>query len=32
VNNYVERIFDPKREGVMEDWRKVHNEELQNLH
>jgi hypothetical protein len=25
-------IFGPKRDGVMEGWRKLHNEELHNLY
>jgi hypothetical protein len=24
-------IFGPKRDDIMEDWRKLHNEELHNL-
>jgi hypothetical protein len=28
----LRRIFGPKRDGVMGDWRKLHNEELRNLH
>jgi hypothetical protein len=30
--NRVLRIFGPKRDGVMGGWRKLHNEELHNLH
>jgi hypothetical protein len=30
--NRVLRIFGPKRDEVMGDWRKVHNEELHNLY
>jgi hypothetical protein len=26
------RIFGPKRDDVMGDWRKLHNEELHNLY
>jgi hypothetical protein len=26
------RIFGPKRDGVMGEWRKLHNEELQHLY
>jgi hypothetical protein len=28
----VLRIFGPKRDEVMGDWRKLHNEELHNLY
>jgi hypothetical protein len=28
----VLRIFGPKRDGVTEGWRKLHNEELHNLY
>jgi hypothetical protein len=28
-NRVLRRIFGPKRDGVTEGWRKVHNEELQ---
>jgi hypothetical protein len=28
----LRRIFGPKRDEVMGDWRKLHNEELHNLH
>jgi hypothetical protein len=28
----LRRIFGPKRDGVMEGWRKLHNEELHNLY
>jgi hypothetical protein len=27
----LRRIFGPKRDGVTGGWRKLHNEELQNL-
>jgi hypothetical protein len=26
------RIFVPKRDGMVEGWRKLHNEELHNLY
>ena len=28
----LRRIFDTKRDGVTGDWRKLHNEELNNLY
>jgi hypothetical protein len=28
----LRRIFDPKRDEVIGDWRKLHNEELHNLY
>ena len=28
----LRRIFDPKRDEVPMEWRKVHNEELNDLH
>jgi hypothetical protein len=28
----MNRIFRPKREEVARDWRRLHNEELRNLH
>jgi hypothetical protein len=28
----LRRIFGPKRDKVMEEWRKLHNEELRKLH
>jgi hypothetical protein len=31
-NRVLRRIFGPKRDDVMGDWRKLHNEELQNLY
>jgi hypothetical protein len=31
-NRVLRRIFGPKRNGVMGDWRKLHNEELHNLY
>jgi hypothetical protein len=30
-NKVLRRIFGPKRDEVMGDWRKLHNEELHNL-
>jgi hypothetical protein len=30
--NRVLRIFGPKRDGMTEGWRKLHNEELHNLY
>jgi hypothetical protein len=30
-NRIVRRIFGPKREEIMGDWRRLHNEELHNL-
>jgi hypothetical protein len=30
-NRVLRRIFGPKREGVMEGWRKLHNEALHDL-
>jgi hypothetical protein len=30
-NRVLRRIFGPKRDGVMGEWRKLHNEELHNL-
>jgi hypothetical protein len=30
--NVSKRVFGPKREGVAEDWRKIHSEELHNLY
>jgi hypothetical protein len=30
-NRMLKRIFWPKRDELKEDWRKLHNEELQNL-
>jgi hypothetical protein len=30
--NWVLRIFGPKRDEVTGDWRKLHNEELHNLY
>jgi hypothetical protein len=31
-NRVLRRIFGPKRDEVMEDWRNLHNEELHNLY
>jgi hypothetical protein len=31
-NRVLRRIFGLKRDEVMRDWRKLHNEELQNLY
>jgi hypothetical protein len=31
-NRVLRRIFEPKRDEVIGGWRKVHNEELHNLH
>jgi hypothetical protein len=31
-NRVLRRIFGPKRDGVMEGWRKLHTEELHNLY
>jgi hypothetical protein len=31
-NTVLRRKFGPKRDEVMEDWRKLHNEELHNLY
>jgi hypothetical protein len=31
-NRVLRRIFGPKRDKVMEGWRKLHNEELHNLY
>jgi hypothetical protein len=31
-NRVLRRIFGPKRVGVKERWRKLHNEELYNLY
>jgi hypothetical protein len=28
----LRRIFGPKRDGVTEDWRRLHNEELHDLY
>jgi len=30
--NRALRIFEPKREKVTGEWRKIHNEELNDLH
>jgi hypothetical protein len=31
-NRVLRRIFGPRRDDVMGDWRKLHNEELHNLY
>jgi hypothetical protein len=31
-NRVLRRIFGPKRDEVTEEWRKLHNEELNNLY
>jgi hypothetical protein len=31
-NRVLKSIFGPKRDGVTEGWRKLHNEELHNLY
>ena len=31
-NRVLRRIFGPKRDGVRGDWRKLHNEELNDLY
>jgi hypothetical protein len=31
-NRVLRRIFGPKRDEVMGEWRKLHNEELRNLY
>jgi hypothetical protein len=31
-NGLLRRIFGPKRDEVMGEWRKLHNEELHNLY
>jgi hypothetical protein len=31
-NRVLRRIFGPKRDEVIEEWRKLHNEELNDLH
>jgi hypothetical protein len=31
-NRLLRRIFGPKRDEVMGDWRKLHSEELHNLY
>jgi hypothetical protein len=32
LGRVLRRIFDPKRDEMTEDWRKLHNEELRNLY
>ena len=31
-NRVLRRLFGPKRDKVTEEWRKLHNEELNDLH
>ena len=31
-NKVLRRIFGPKRDGVTGEWRKLHNEKLNNLY
>jgi hypothetical protein len=31
-NRVLRRIFGPKRDDVTGDWRKLHNEDINNLH
>ena len=31
-NRVLRRVFGPKREGVTGEWRKLHNEELNDLY
>ena len=31
-NRVLKRIFEPKRDGVTGEWRKLHNEELNDLY
>jgi hypothetical protein len=31
-NRVLRRIFEPKRDNVTREWRKLHNEELNNLY
>jgi hypothetical protein len=31
-NRVLRRIFGPKRDEVMEEWRKLHNEELRDMY
>jgi hypothetical protein len=31
-NRVLRKIFEPKRDHVTEEWRKLHNEELSDLH
>jgi len=32
LNRMLRGIFGPKREGIVGDWRRLHNEELHNLY
>jgi hypothetical protein len=31
-NRVLKRVFEPKRDEVKEEWRKLHNEELKDLY
>jgi hypothetical protein len=31
-NGALKRIFEPKRDGVTGEWRKIHNKELNNVY
>jgi hypothetical protein len=31
-NRVLRRVFGPKRDEVMEEWRKLHNKELNDLY
>ena len=31
-NRVLRRIFGPKRDGVTEEWKRLHNEELHDLY
>ena len=31
-NRVLRRVFGPERDEVTEEWRKLHNEELNDLH
>jgi hypothetical protein len=31
-NRVLRRIFEPKRDEITEEWRKLHNEELNDLY
>jgi hypothetical protein len=31
-NRVLRRIFGPKRDGITEEWRRLHNEELHDLY
>jgi hypothetical protein len=32
VNRVIRRLFGPKRDEVIGEWRKLHNEELHNVY